>query len=192
MLGLLTDWLQSDSKAAVHRSGRGRWASCSGSTHPSTHQPGPAPRVPHNPSPYQPVCGKGMRQWGGCVRDGSRAGPSVAACKRFTSLEAIDRAAVGTFTFAVVPYVDVNAGVVVPQLHVGAGIRAKDTASGVEVAGAQFDNGGVGAHGGADVVVALREGCRAGILMSANAGARQPRRAVPACGQGRRSRNQGV
>lgn len=106
-----------------------------------------------------------------CMRSAGAA--LVPALEHFTGLELVHHAAVGALAFAVVADVDVDAWVVVPQLHVGLGVGAVNVACGVEVVGGQFYGGG-GAHGG---VSFWRDAVNPGIL-----------RRVRGCGAGRLGR----
>jgi hypothetical protein len=63
---------------------------------------------------------------------------SVGATHMLTRLELVDRAAVRALGVAIAAHIQIHLGVVVPELHVGFGAGAKDTALGVQVFGQKF------------------------------------------------------
>lgn len=65
----------------------------------------------------------------------------MATAKVFAGLELVHGAAVGALGLAGARHVQINAGVVVPQLHVSLGAGAGDAALVVEVDGQQLDGG---------------------------------------------------
>src|SRR4051812_47822967 len=66
---------------------------------------------------------------------------SVPAAPMLARLELVDRAAVGALGLARARDIQVDAGVVVPDLHAGDGAGAEHAAVGVEVLGREFDDG---------------------------------------------------
>lgn len=69
----------------------------------------------------------------------------MPARKHLARLQAVEGAAVRALGFAGVGHIQIDLGVVVPQLHIGLGAGAVDATLGVQVLGSQFDDG-VGAH----------------------------------------------
>ena len=72
---------------------------------------------------------------------------SVPALEHFARFELVHGAAVRALALAIVAHVDIDAGVAVPQLHVGHGVGAVKIACGVQVVGGQFNGGRGGGHG---------------------------------------------
>lgn len=92
---------------------------------------------------------------------------SVVAVEMLAGLERIFGAAIRALGLAGVADVQVHLGMAVPDLHVGFGIRAKDTALGVQVLGQQFDR--LIAH-----VISIQYRCRGGAGRCSAAGQTQP------------------
>lgn len=65
----------------------------------------------------------------------------MATAKVFAGLELVHGAAVGALGFTRARHVQIDAGMVVPQRHVGLGAGAGDAALVIEVAGQQLDRG---------------------------------------------------
>lgn len=65
---------------------------------------------------------------------------SVPTRKHLALFQAISGAAVRALGLAGMGHVQIDLGVVVPQLHVGLGAGAVDTALGIQVLGSQFYN----------------------------------------------------